>query len=342
MNVILLEVMKEHFPKLLKRPLTRILIIVVAIIAYGAIGFHFIESQTWTVSLYWTFVTIGTVGYGDYSPKTPLGMYFTITLIVMGIGTFAVAIESIVEVITSKQQMKIMGLINVKRSKHVVICGWTESTVECIKEFGKNSEVFVLDEDEAVRKKALKTGVNFIHGDPTRVKDLNKANVKGAKAVIVDMESDSHTIHCILGIRKIDKNVRIVAEAQRYENIDQIKLAGASQVISPFVISGRLMYKSIEGGYETMFVQDVLAEHKERELREVEICPKSYFAGKKVRDADLHHRTGIVLVGIGKKGHLIIDPPRDTVIEEGDIILGIGKPEEFDKMENDEIIGEIS
>lgn len=342
MNVILLEVMKEHFPKLLKQPLTRILIIVVAVIAYGTIGFHFIESQTWTVSLYWTFVTIGTVGYGDYSPKTPLGMYFTITLIVMGIGTFAVAIESIVEVITSKQQMKIMGLINVKRSKHVVICGWTESTVECIKEFGKNSEVFVLDEDEAIRKKALKTGVNFIHGDPTRVKDLNKANVKGAKAVIVDMESDSHTIHCILGIRKIDKNVRIVAEAQRYENIDQIKLAGASQVISPFVISGRLMYKSIEGGYETMFVQDVLAEHKERELREVKICPKSYFAGKTVRDADLHHKTGIVLVGIGKQGRLTIDPPREMVIEEGDIILGIGKPEEFDKMEMDKIFEETS
>jgi voltage-gated potassium channel len=334
---IVFELIRENFPKLIKRPLTRILILVVAVIAYGTIGFHFIEGQNWTVSLYWTFVTIGTVGYGDYSPKTPMGMYFTISLLVLGIGTFAVAIESIVEVITSKQQMKIMGLINVKRSRHVVICGWTESTAECIREIKKENEVFILDENEGVRKKALKNGVNFVHGDPTRIKDLNKANVRGAKAVIVDMESDSHTIHCILGIRKIDNNVRIIAEAQRYENIEQIKLAGASQVISPFVISGRLMYKSIDGGYEAMFVQDVLAEHKDREMREVKIGANSCFADKTILDAHIHEKTGVVLVGVGKQGNLTIDPPRSFIIKEGDIILGIGKPDELERLENMEI-----
>ena len=334
---LVFELIRENFPKLIKRPLTRILILVVAVIAYGTIGFHFIEGQNWTVSLYWTFVTIGTVGYGDYSPKTPIGMYFTISLLVLGIGTFAVAIESIVEVITSKQQMKIMGLINVKRSRHVVICGWTESTAECIREINKENEVFILDENEGVRKKALKNGVNFVHGDPTRIKDLNKANVRGAKAVIVDMESDSHTIHCILGIRKIDNNVRIIAEAQRYENIEQIKLAGASQVISPFVISGRLMYKSIDGGYEAMFVQDVLAEHKDREMREVKIGANSCFADKTILDADIHEKTGVVLVGVGKQGNLTIDPPRSFIIKEGDIILGIGKPDELERLENMEI-----
>lgn len=339
---VVLEVVRENFPKLLKRPLTRILILTVAVVAYGIIGFHLIENQDWTVSLYWTFVTIGTVGYGDYSPKTPLGMYFTITLIIFGIGTFAVAIESIVEFITKKQQFKLMGLVNVKRSKHVVVCGWTESTIECIKEMGGSSELFVLDEDETVRKSALKSGVNFVHGDPTRISDLKKANVARAKAVIVDMESDSHTIHCILGIRKLNPNVKIIAEAQRYENIDQIKLAGANQVISPFVISGRLMCKSIDHGYEAMFVQDVLAEQKEREMREIKLSSNNLLVGKSLMDAEIHHRTGVVVVGLGKKGKLTIDPPRETIIEEGDIILGIGKPEEFQKIEAYELDNEKS
>ena len=160
----------------------------------------------------------------------------------------------------------------------------------------------------------------------------------GARAIIVDLESDSKTIHCILSIRKIDKNVRIIAEAQRYENIEQIKLAGADQIISPFVISGRLMQKSIDDGYEAMFVQEVLAEHKGREMREIRVAPQSSVDGKTVEDADIHHKTGIVLVGIGKKGELIIDPPRNTVIESGDVILGIGKPEEFDKMKENNCV----
>ena len=340
--IVVLEVVRDNFPKLLKRPLTRILILTFVVVAYGTIGFHFIENYDWTISLYWTFVTIGTVGYGDYTPKTPLGMYFTITLIIFGIGTFAVAIESIVEFMTKKQQFKFMGLVNVKRSKHIVVCGWTESSIECIKEIGMSSELFVLDEDETVRKSALKSGVNFVHGDPTRISDLKKVNVTGAKAVIVGMESDSHTIHCILGIRKLNPRVKIIAEAQRYENIEQIKLAGANQVISPFVISGRLMCKSIDYGYEDMFVQDVLAEQKERELREIQIDSKNLLVGKSLKESEIHRKTGVVVVGLGKEGKLIIDPPMETIIEEGDIILGIGKPKEFQKIEGYEFNNEKS
>ena len=332
--VVILEILRKHIPNLIKLRMTRILIWIFAVIAYGVIGFHLIENQPWTVSLYWTFVTIGTVGYGDFSPKTPLGMYFAISLIVLGIGSFAIAVGDILEFLFERQQMKLMGLIKVKKSQHVVICGWTESTAECIKEIGKGNAIFVVDENEDIRKKALKNGATFVHGDPTRVQDLEKANIVGAKAVIVDMESDSHTLHCILSLRKLDKDVRIVAEAQRYENIEQIQLAGATQVISPFVISGRLMQKSIDEGYEAMFIQEVLAEHKNREMKEVEVTEKSYFNGKTVREADIHERTGVVLVGVGKSGDLTIDPPRDYVIHAGDVILGIGKPEEFEKLEN--------
>ena len=332
--VVIVEILKKHLPNLIKLRMTRILIWILVVIAYGVIGFHLLENQSWTVSLYWTFVTIGTVGYGDYSPKTPIGMYFAISLIVLGIGSFAIAVGEILEFLFERQQMKLMGLIKVKKSQHVVICGWTESTVECIREIGKGNAIFVVDEDENIRKKALKNGVTFVHGDPTRIEDLEKANVVGARAIIVDMESDSQTIHCILSIRKLDKDVRIIAEVQRYENIEQIQLAGANQVISPFVISGRLMQKSIDDGYEAMFVQEVLAEHKNREMKEVEVTEKSYFNGKTVREADVHERTGVVLVGVGKKGDLTIDPPRDYVIRAGDVILGIGKVEEFEKLEN--------
>lgn len=331
---VILRVIRKNLPLLAKQRLTWILILVLCILAYGTIGFHLIEGQPWMVSFYWTFVTIGTVGYGDYSPETALGMFFTISLIVLGIGTFALAVESLVDLIFKRQQMKIMGLINVEKSKHVVICGWTESTVECIKEMGKENEVFVLDEDEQVRKNALKNEANFVHGDPTLIKDLEKANVKGAQAVIVDMNSDSKTIHTILSIRKVDQDVRIIAEAQRYENIEQIKLAGASQVISPFVISGRLMCKSIDEGYEAMFVQDVLAEHKSRELREVKISAESQFNGLSIREADIHEKTGVVVVGVGRNGGLTIDPPRHYTLETGDMVLGIGKPEEFETLEN--------
>lgn len=69
------------------------------------------------VSLCWTFVTIGTVGYGDYSPQTNIGMFFAISVIVFGIGSFAIAIEAIVDFLLTRQQMRLMELINVKKNR---------------------------------------------------------------------------------------------------------------------------------------------------------------------------------------------------------------------------------
>jgi voltage-gated potassium channel len=47
-------------------------------------------------------------------------------------------------------------------------------------------------------------------------------------------------------------------------------------------------------------------------------------------------------VGIGKKGDLTIDPPMDFIIEEGDILLGIGKPDEFERIEKNDFKYEFS
>ena len=45
------------------------------------------------------------------------------------------------------------------------------------------------------------------------------------------------------------------------------------------------MYKSIDDGYEAMFVQEVLAEHKSREMKEVIVTEDSYFAGKTINES---------------------------------------------------------
>lgn len=70
------------------------------------------------------------------------------------------------------------------------------------------------------------------------------------------------------------------------------------------------MEKSIDVSYEAMFVQEVLAEHESMEIKEVMITEDSYFAGKSIREADIHEKTGVILVGVGDSGNLVIDPSR--------------------------------
>ncbi len=56
------------------------------ILGIGTVVYHFVESWSWIDSLYFCVVTLTTIGFGDFSPKTDLGKIFTIGYILLGIG----------------------------------------------------------------------------------------------------------------------------------------------------------------------------------------------------------------------------------------------------------------
>jgi len=62
--------------------------LVTALIVVATVFYRVIEQWAWIDALYFSVVTIATVGYGDLVPQTVLGKLFTIVYILMGIGLF--------------------------------------------------------------------------------------------------------------------------------------------------------------------------------------------------------------------------------------------------------------
>jgi len=75
-------------PSIAPRATKVMLVILMAYILFGAIFYHVVEGWRWLDSFYFTVVTLATVGYGDFTPKTDAGKLFTMPFIFIGIGMF--------------------------------------------------------------------------------------------------------------------------------------------------------------------------------------------------------------------------------------------------------------
>lgn len=54
-------------------------------LAIGTVAYRFIEGWSWLDSLYFSVITLTTIGYGDFSPQTNLGKLFTMAYIIIGV-----------------------------------------------------------------------------------------------------------------------------------------------------------------------------------------------------------------------------------------------------------------
>ena len=68
-----------------------------ALIVFATIFYRIVEGWSLLDSAYFSVVTIATVGYGDFSPKTALGKIFTMGYIFTGIGIFVAAVTALAQ-----------------------------------------------------------------------------------------------------------------------------------------------------------------------------------------------------------------------------------------------------
>jgi len=62
--------------------------ILIAFVSFGVVFYHYVEKWSWFDSLWFTIVTIATIGYGDFVPHTVPGKVFTMLYVFVGIGLF--------------------------------------------------------------------------------------------------------------------------------------------------------------------------------------------------------------------------------------------------------------
>jgi len=74
-----------------------LLLTTLVVLGFGSIVYHHIEGWSWVDSIYFSVITLTTIGYGDFSPQTDAGKLFTIFYIIIGIGIILSFINTVYE-----------------------------------------------------------------------------------------------------------------------------------------------------------------------------------------------------------------------------------------------------
>ena len=80
-----------------------LLYLVSIVVVAGTVFYRAAESWNWVDSLYFTVITLTTVGYGDLSPTTAGSKIFTVVLVLIGIGLLLTFIERVARYATEDQ-----------------------------------------------------------------------------------------------------------------------------------------------------------------------------------------------------------------------------------------------
>jgi hypothetical protein len=77
------------------------------IITVGTVGFMITEGLSLSDALYFSIVTVTTVGYGDISPVSSSGKILSILLIITGVGTFLGVVANATEMLLQRHERKV-------------------------------------------------------------------------------------------------------------------------------------------------------------------------------------------------------------------------------------------
>jgi voltage-gated potassium channel Kch len=119
----------------------------------GAVGFHAAERgvnlhvRSFADSLWWSMVTMTTIGYGDVYPVTPWGRLIALVLMFLGIGTLGVSTAAIAAYFVQGDPLQRLRLGRLQ--DHVVICGLSRASLLLARAFSEQGHTVVVVERSA-------------------------------------------------------------------------------------------------------------------------------------------------------------------------------------------------
>jgi voltage-gated potassium channel len=312
----------------------------VVVFTGGTYGFMALLDESWHEALYRTIVTASLTGL-DSTPHGLGAELLTIAIVVSGVAIFGYFAAQIFDSIAHSvlggawREKKRRKMIDELRD-HIIVCGYGRVGRRAGDELqGAAVPYVVLDFSEEALEHAREHDVPFVDGSGSEDDDLVKAGIDRARGIIVASDDDGDNLYITLSVKARRPDVIVIARGSSEEAERKLKLAGADRVVTPYTTAGRVMAQLMIKPQVTSFVNAMTSsEAPDLNFEEIEVTSSSGAAGRTIGALNISSETGANIVAVRKLGGALeLRPTKDTMLEESDVIVGLGSPAEIKKLE---------
>ena len=175
------------------------------------------EIVTFFDAVYWSLITLTTVGYGDITPQTTEGRVITMILVICGLAVVAFITSVIVSAFTEKmvemRENRVFAALEKASGIHTILCGYGRMGTVVAEHLAKEKIQFVIIElDPNNATQAKRAGYLVIEGSAENSELLKSAGViNRANMLICLTGSDVVNVYITLTARYLNPEIQIIS-----------------------------------------------------------------------------------------------------------------------------------
>jgi voltage-gated potassium channel len=313
--------------------------LIFAVLGFGTLGYHFLLDWEWLDSLFMAAITVTTVGYGEVRQLDSTGRVFTIILLFTSVGVFAYALSSLTSLIVEADLGQLIARRRMDKriaalKGHVILCGFGRTGQAVQTALVREKQPFVVIEHDKANLALLEElSVLHVEGDATHDDFLERAGIHRAKGLVAALGNDAENVYLVLSARQLNSNLTIVSWATTGEAERKVLRAGADHTLSPYSLGGTRIAHLLLHPHTVEFLDHAMSGSDAIRMGEIHVNAESKAVGTSLVTLGVRRSLGVIVIGIRRgDGKMEFNPPADRKFAADDILIGIGSPDQLDRL----------
>ncbi len=307
--------------------LVRFFLSLTAMVLLYSVLFHYImemEGQEHSLlsGLYWTMVTMSTLGFGDITFRSDLGRVFSVIVLITGtvqlmiIMPFTFIQFFYQPLLQAQMRAKAPRELPARIRNHVIITEYTSITASLIERLNRTRIPYViLCSDLNTALEYYNQNLKVAVGEYDNPETYRKMRLSQAR-MLVAAGNERINAAAVLTLRETDEKVPVLSFAETRPGENILRIAGSSHVIDPLRILGETLAQRVSGG---RIQSNIIGRFSDLCIAEAGIAGTS-LPGKTLKQAELRKKTGIQVIGFWERGNLI-PADSESIIKESHVML---------------------